>query len=216
MGCKAACRQARAVAQKSPVKCFLSYQLALLFAVLWTVRSNPILTYITGVSVRYLMGAVPTEMFVPPRWADQPRHVLRAHPPTILARVVRRPGGLPLQRHHRGQRLALEAPRPRPLLPHGHFPGRYALKHFTHSHATRPAIVSEWPHGPLAVRLWHGHRVFWNRPAEVLTKHTHTLIVHTTYRHAAGGSCIPPMFYLLEQKTTGGCIRCSPAGTLRV
>lgn len=125
-----------------------------------------------------------TELFVPHRRAHQPGHVLWAHPPALLARVVRGPGGLPLRPGHWAQRHAIQAPRPGPLLSHRHFPGDDLLAHFSafpplppfaHFHSTGAPIARQRPHGPLSLRLRHGHRVLWNRSAQVLTKHdTHS------------------------------------------
>lgn len=63
-------------------------------------------------------------LFVPSRRAHQPGLVLRAYPTAILARVVRRPGGLLLQGQHRGKRFSIQATRSGTLLPH--FPGQQA------------------------------------------------------------------------------------------
>lgn len=124
-------------------------------------------------------SAVCVCMCVPSRWAHQPGHVLWTHSQAILAWVVRGPGGFVLW-NHRGQRLALQTPRSGPLLWHRQFPGGRELTHATHSHTTRPTVAIAWqrPNGPLAVWLWHGHRVLWNRPAQVLTQNTH--VVHNT------------------------------------
>lgn len=126
------------------------------------------------------------------RWADQPGHVLWAHTEAFLARVVRGPGRLLLQRHHRGQRLTFQTTRSGSLLPHGHFPIWYTNAHPPNTHTTGPTVARQRPHRPLALWLWHGHRVLWNRPAQVLTKLQDTLHMCSPQEGAAFHLHTPP------------------------
>ncbi|XP_061668517.1 failed axon connections homolog isoform X2 [Syngnathoides biaculeatus] len=99
------------------------------------------------------------------RRADQLGHVLRAHPPALLARVVRGLGGLALRRRVRRRRAGLRAARLGPLLAHGDLPGRRGPL------APRAARVArQRPDGHLAVRLRHGHGVLRNGVPQMLTE----------------------------------------------